>query len=93
MEALIFYSPNPLLIKTFHSLNREASSYLKDKNIALFKPSSNILPSKRPEIQAGGELLQSTNGTMEIPNRAHQFNDDGREQRSLRFRTKHSFPK
>ncbi|GIX93406.1 hypothetical protein CDAR_475841 [Caerostris darwini] len=53
--ALIFYSPNPLLIKTFHLLNREASSYLKDPNIALLKPSPNILPSKRPEVQAGGE--------------------------------------
>ncbi|GIY92123.1 hypothetical protein CEXT_358571 [Caerostris extrusa] len=71
----------------------EASSYLKDQNIALCKPSPNILHSQRPEIQAGEGPLQSTNGTMEIPNRAHQFNDDGREQRSLRFRTKHSFPK
>ncbi|GIX93408.1 hypothetical protein CDAR_475851 [Caerostris darwini] len=53
-EALIFYFLNPLLIKTFHPLNREAS-YLKDPNRALFKPSPNILPSKRPEIQAGGK--------------------------------------
>ncbi|GIY92119.1 hypothetical protein CEXT_358541 [Caerostris extrusa] len=90
-EKLLQSTDGPMEIP--NRAHPEAFKYLKDPNIALFKPSPSILPSQRPERQAGGGLLQSTNGTMEIPNRAHPFNDDGREQRSLRFRTKHSFPK
>ncbi|GIY92121.1 hypothetical protein CEXT_358551 [Caerostris extrusa] len=66
--------------------HKEASSYLKDKTLISLSQVQIFFLLKDPKFRLGGKnFFSRQDGTMEIPNRAHQFNDDGREQRNLRF--------